>query len=207
MYTSDRESFSPCWGVEVIQAFFELVLALELLNRTFVIEKVLFWACCIPQTLGAKGNLTKFLGGENGGRSGHFHLQAAFQRLNTVCPVCLTGLSVETLPGSFATNSCDWRSPQLLGRHFPCTYKPANLAGSRQRTVRDSVRTLTAQRSSIQKAILQTTSSLKVKFNQTQEYCFRDAVQEIRYTRQVALTKARPCLHEFILLLKTRIKV
>ena len=160
----------------------------------------------LSQTLGAKGNLTKFLGGENGGRSGHFHLQAAFQRLNTVFLVGLTGLSVETLPGSFATNSCDWRSPQLLGRHFPCTYKPANLAGSRQRTVRDSVRTLTAQRSSIQKAILQTTSSLKVKFNQTQEYCFRDAVQEIKYTRQVALTKARPCLHEFILLLKARIK-
>ena len=95
----------------------------------------------LSQTLGAKGNLTKFLGGENGGRSGHFHLQAAFQRLNTVFLVGLTGLSVETLPGSFATNSCDWRSPQLLGRHFPCTYKPANLAGSRQRTVRDSVRT------------------------------------------------------------------
>ena len=75
----------------------------------------------LTQTLGAKGNLTKFLGGENGGRSGHFHLQAAFQRLNTVFLVGLTGLSVETLPGSFATKSCDWRSPQLLGTHSPCT--------------------------------------------------------------------------------------
>ena len=124
----------------------------------------------LSQTLGAKCNLTKFLGGENGGRSGHFHFQAAFQRLNTVCLVGLTGLSVETLPGSFATKSCDWRSPQLLGTHSPCTYKPANLAGGRQRTVRGSLRTLTAQRPSIQKAILQTTSFLKVKFNQTQEY-------------------------------------
>ena len=35
--------------------------------------------------------------------------------------VGLTRLSVETLPGSFATKSCDWRSPQLLGTHSPCT--------------------------------------------------------------------------------------
>ena len=75
----------------------------------------------LSQTLGAKCNLTKFQGGENGGRSGHFHFQAAFQRLNTVCLVGLTGLSVETLPGSSATKSCDWRSPQLLGTHSPCT--------------------------------------------------------------------------------------
>ena len=44
----------------------------------------------LSQTLGAKCNLTKFLGGENGGRSGHFHLQAAFQRLNTVFHYNLT---------------------------------------------------------------------------------------------------------------------
>ena len=89
--------------------------------------------------------------------NGHFHLQSAFQNLNTVCPVRLTGLSVETLPGSFATETVGYTFSLHLQASQP-----------RQR-----------QGWSSQQAILQTNFTLKVRFNQTKEYSFKDARQKI----------------------------
>ena len=102
--------------------------------------------------------------------NGHFHLQSAFQKLNTVCPVRLTGLSVETLPGSFAT--------ETVGYTFSL-HLQASQPWQEARTVRGSLRTLRARGWSIQQAILQTNFTLKVRFNQTKEYSFKDAMQEI----------------------------
>ena len=67
--------------------------------------------------------------------NGHFHLQSAFQKLNTVCPVRLTGLSVETLPGSFATETVGYtfslhlQDPDTLTGGQDCKRQSQNSQG------------------------------------------------------------------------------